>query len=256
MIIILIISIIILLVLLSCYLYVFIRVTQTYDGNTESYISLTTTPSRIGKIKPTIDSFLNQSLKPSGIILNIPKLSFKGEQYVIPDWLIEYDKTTILTINKVDKDYGPGTKLYGSLNVITNPNAIIIIADDDIVHSHDWFENIVSYCERDNSTVYTYVKWNFHGIDVAQGYMGFGIRRYMITDDILDFPDISCQRGDDLWISMHLHNKGIKIDSIIPHLFSVFLRMRYKSFMFEPEAKGGAKNNDDNYEKCYSFSVR
>ena len=238
------------------YFYIISRTHKEYkkkDIVLESYISITTTPSRIDKIQPVIDSFINQTLRPTSILINIPIISFRGEKYKIPEWLKEYDREGLVRIIKLSKDYGPGTKLYGALKVVDNPNAIIVIADDDIVHSKRWFENIIFFSEKDPKSACSYLKWNYKGIDVGQGYMGVAMRRGMIRDDILNFPDVSCIRGDDLWISAYLHNKNIKINRIIPRLLGPFLRFLYRPLWFTPEAKGDSDNNTYNYEKCIEY---
>ena len=95
-------------------------------------VSLTTTPYRIDKIKPVLDSILRQSIKPNRIYVNVP-LIFKRDnnlKYIIPNWLSAYPN---VVINRT-KDYGPATKIIGTLEKERDPNTIIVTVDDDNIY--------------------------------------------------------------------------------------------------------------------------
>src|SRR5688572_18914575 len=71
-------------------------------------VTLTTTPTRINKIRPTLESLVNQTRVPNAIYLNVPyHLKRTGEPYVIPEWLKELPEVTVVRC----EDYGPATKL-------------------------------------------------------------------------------------------------------------------------------------------------
>jgi hypothetical protein len=95
--------------------------------------SLTTSPTRIAELQPTITSLLNQTYKAAHIRVNIPyKFGRTGEEYVIPEWL---EATPGVRIHRCEVDYGPGTKLVPT--VLTKcPDATdtdwIVTVDDDI----------------------------------------------------------------------------------------------------------------------------
>ena len=77
-------------------------------------VSFTTIPSRIDDIKKTIDSINNQTLKPGKIFLNLP---YKFRRF--PDYSFSKDQITELEKYNIEInrsiDYGPSTKLIGSL---------------------------------------------------------------------------------------------------------------------------------------------
>jgi hypothetical protein len=100
-------------------------------------VSLTTSPKRLPMLEETLNSILQQNIKPSRIIVNTPPI-FKrtGEEYPDP-FNIFKDKQTLLNDiilwNKECEDKGPITKLQGALNIIDEKEDIwIITIDDDI----------------------------------------------------------------------------------------------------------------------------
>ena len=82
-------------------------------------VSLTTIPSRIKNVYKTIENLNNQTIKPDKIFLNIPikYKRFKNDKIREND-ISELKKLNIEVIRC--EDYGPGTKLMGSLDKIKN----------------------------------------------------------------------------------------------------------------------------------------
>lgn len=101
-------------------------------------VSLTTSPYRIEAMKPTIDCLLHkQSQAPDIIQINLPRVFGRTQipypnNTELPIWLVNNPK---IRINRIERDYGPLTKLYPTLDTETNPNTIIIIVDDDTTYS-------------------------------------------------------------------------------------------------------------------------
>jgi hypothetical protein len=80
-------------------------------------VSFTTLPSRIENIKKTIESIKSQTLKANNIFLNLPYKFKRFKDYSFTEnQLRDLDKYQI-KINRCE-DYGPSTKLMGSLNMI------------------------------------------------------------------------------------------------------------------------------------------
>src|SRR5690606_23153775 len=78
------------------------------------WVGLTTLPSRIDKLKPTLESLISQTVTPNRIFLSIPEFSARENRaYEIPSWLCEFQP--ILQILHCANDFGPGTKLLGCL---------------------------------------------------------------------------------------------------------------------------------------------
>ena len=99
-------------------------------------VSLTTSPKRLPLIGATLDSIINQSVKPSKIYVNIPPI-FKrtNEKYPDPKTIFGDKYNDIVIWNNNCEDLGPITKLQGTLNIIDqDDDTWIITIDDDILY--------------------------------------------------------------------------------------------------------------------------
>ncbi len=194
-------------------------------------ISLTTTPHRIDKIQPTIDSLLAQNIHIKNIYLSIPYV-FKRDniEYVIPEWLHNNSKITILRT----EDYGPATKLLGVLASKQLPHdAIIIVVDDDAIYPENLALNLAykakthpdraigimganpDYDEQgevnlDSALGLIKVKQADALVSILQGYAGVAYRTYFFDDTIFEVVNTNqdCFNSDDIYLSFHLakHN--------------------------------------------------
>jgi hypothetical protein len=95
--------------------------------------SLTTSPTRIKELEPTIKSLLSQTLPAAYIRVNVPlKFGRTGEEYEIPEWLSAMPGVRIV---RCATDYGPGTKLVPTVLEPcedARPDDWIVTVDDDI----------------------------------------------------------------------------------------------------------------------------
>ena len=108
----------------------FIDISNISNNNKYKIIfSITTSPQRILKLKPVIDSILEQEVDI--LRINIPKI-FKrtGEKYKIPDFIKNNNRIKIF---EYDEDYGPTMKVLPTLmEHKDDDNTIIIYGDDDV----------------------------------------------------------------------------------------------------------------------------
>ena len=248
-----------LIIFLFIHLYLlYTKITFSNNNSKELVnISFTTTPSRINKIKNTIDSYLNQDYNNIKLYITIPKFSFKGEKYIIPDWLEKYRQGGKINIINVEKDEGPITKILGILRFIRDPNEIILIADDDLIYPKNWVSLMMYYFRKNPDKCISVTTEKFKEYKISPAYTGTLIKRKFISNDIFNIPHVSCARGDDLWISYNLHKNNIKIYNIFPRISNFILK---RSWIYEtdydienPEAKGDAKSNLENYNNCYRY---
>ena len=129
-------------------------------------VSFTTIPSRINDIKKTIDSINNQTLKPSKIFLNLPYKYKRFKDY-------EFTKEQLLNLKKFNieinrcEDYGPSTKLMGSLKKIKDFECVIIL-DDDHIYQKEIFEIFISEYTKKRSNYSYYVQKVFK-LNMGQG---------------------------------------------------------------------------------------
>ena len=77
------------------------------------YVSVTTIPQRIKTINKSIESLINQTVKPDKIFINIPKIYKRFEKKIEDNEVPNFPE--IVEVTRCN-DFGPGTKLLGSIN--------------------------------------------------------------------------------------------------------------------------------------------
>ena len=186
-------------------------------------VSLTTIPSRIDNIDKTIESLINQTLKPDKIVLNIPvkyNLRFTATPNDSVMQELENRYGDDLTINYVDYDYGPGTKLMGAIknNIIDvrSDNEYIVLVDDDHIYEPVMIQYFDNYNRKHcggklkAASFYCYAQSD---IVIGQGADGFFINsnvlgRFEDYYDIIRIYDY-IKYHDDYYISHYLHVTNI-----------------------------------------------
>lgn len=203
-------------------------------------VTLTTIPSRLSStidqgIKLCIESLINQTYDDYEIHFNIPYINkLTNEEYIIPEWLEQYNKIKIFRTD----DLGPATKLIPTVERISDPEAIIIVADDDLVYDpnmvkqqvenqNKWLESITGYDgmrSRDaegnfastfNDTrdyYFTSQKITIR-VDILQHYKTVGYKRRYFEEDFFDFVKEYYSWSDDLLIAAYFSKK--KRDRIV-----------------------------------------
>lgn len=171
---------------------------EGFKPNETVYISLTTVPERLQHewFYENIQNLLNLNGNYK-VMLNIPK-KYKNsiEEYKIPDKLLNIEKSNKkLSIFRPDIDYGPLTKLYGSLiNQQIPDHSPLLVCDDDIRYLKNFVTNIYDKYVNDSSIIYTYCG------RLIEGYKGFMVKKEILKPLIhFNRPD-SCFRIDDDYI--------------------------------------------------------
>ncbi len=242
-------------------------------------VTLTTIPDRIGKIKVTLSSLLDQTYSPDVIYLAIPKISrITNEPYVIPDWLKYHP---IINILYCDKDYGPASKLIPALLAERdNPDTKIIVVDDDrvyaktLIESFCYWSDILSECAvcaggimfpTSEMPSCTYDKYKASepslasylvAVDVLLGTDGFLVKPKFFDHSLTcyDSAPKSAFFEDDFWISGNLAKRKIK-RYFIPCDRNVFLRGAYVSKDARDTRSLRLKENNDkkNADELYEY---
>ena len=78
---------------------------------------MSTIPSRVENIKDVLENINNQTLQPNKIFLNIPYRYKRFYNQKINDEELKKIKIKNLIIRRCE-DYGPGTKIMGSIDEI------------------------------------------------------------------------------------------------------------------------------------------
>lgn len=119
------------------------------SGSCEAVVSLTSHPGRINSVAKTVESLMEQSLRPKQILLWLSAAQFPGKEADLPSELIDLERRG-LSIRWVEEDLGPHKKyLYIMRENKTDP---IIIVDDDVEYGRDLILELYrSYSEHPNA---------------------------------------------------------------------------------------------------------
>ncbi len=188
-------------------------------------ISLSTTPHRIDKIDPILDTIIAQNVAVKAIYLNIPYV-FKRDNtaYIIPQRLERNKKITIIRT----EDYGPATKLLGTLaNTDLPAKAIIITLDDDVYYPPNLVLQLAFKAKQQPERAIgiigairapgselgiTKIYKNDAFVSILQGYAGVAYRRDFFDESVFEIVATikECINSDDIYLSHYLALNGIK----------------------------------------------
>lgn len=209
----------------------------------DAVISLTSIPSRLPQIEPTLKSLLRQEVAPRQIVLNLPLFSKReGVAYEVPAFL---DGIRAVTVRRCE-DMGPATKLLPTL-AAEDPHTPIIVLDDDRIYPANLVADLVAAADRDAVTAFCMSGWvvppdlvdrpttvwsNLRmlapapirarrlskpvEIDILQGLSG-----YLVRPEFFDLAAVADYSGapreaffvDDVWISAHCRARRFVIPS-------------------------------------------
>ena len=171
------------------------------------YVSLTTIPERLKSLKDSVKSLLNQTQKPDKIFINIPFRYKRFEEVIKDNQIPKFENKTIEIIRC--EDYGPGTKLLGSINKLKK-NSLIILADDDHSYEDYMIEKFFYFYSKEPDNAYSFYVHSLGNFMVGQGADGFAINTNHLSG-IEDFYNKVVKNNkelilnDDLWISYFLY---------------------------------------------------
>lgn len=183
-------------------------------------VSLTTLPSRVEAARPTIESLLNQSQQPDRILLCLPRWSRReGCAYRRPTWVGEFQPW--LEVVDTADDYGPGTKLLGSLDRLKRPSCLVV-ADDDMRYRPFFLDTIYRHQVGDRQSSFSFWTYPCGPLQVGQGADGFSFYSPNL-ERINAFAARAMQNSslrlvDDLWISAYLAKQGVAVKSLQHHI--------------------------------------
>ena len=185
------------------------------------YISISLIPSRLNNLQETIETLLKQTKKPDKIFINIP-YQYKRFNETIKESEIPHFNNDIIEVTRTD-DYGPGTKLLGSINKVEK-NSLLILADDDHLYKDYMIEKFFEFYSKDPNNAYSFFVYPIENFPVGQGADGFAINTNHLKG-IKTFYDKVVKEykelflNDDLWISYFLYFfKKSKVLSLREHL--------------------------------------
>lgn len=206
-----------------------------YAGRPQSdvVVTLTTLPSRIARIEPTIKSLLRQRVRPADIRLHVPGFSRREQAaYDLPGWLRLTPEITVVRC----EDYGPATKVIPAL--LGSPDGQrLLVVDDDRIYQPWLVEQMTAASDAHPGIVVAASGWDApqdlvdrptrlvdtllarppapiactrvsgrRDVDIVQGLGG-----YLVRPEYFDRGAVADYRGapdaaffvDDVWISAH-----------------------------------------------------
>ena len=187
-----------------------------YFENQKIIISLTTFDKRLYEVYLTIESIMQQTVKPNKIIL---WLADNMQSIDIPE-ILKKQQTRGLEI-RFCKDIKSYKKLIPALKEF--PNDIIITIDDDVIYEYDMIENLVNSYKQAPGYVYanrvrrmtmknrkldTYNTWKIidkpmedSPLNIPTGVGGILYPPNCFTDEVFneDVYMATCGRADDIW---------------------------------------------------------
>lgn len=245
-------------------------------------VSFTTSPTRIGKCGPMIHSILDQTRKPDLFLLNIPEeFARTGETYNVPKYIRKS-----LTVNRVDTDYGPATKLLPTVvylkaaeqtHKFDPANTRIIYLDDDIAYPLKMIESYEKMIAPGDNNVWTATGFDFVNLNlsgkrahndtatIAEGYGSVCVPLKTFGDDFMEYmtrytaiDNQICRLSDDVILSNYYHKQKVGITVVnVPGFLSIHDMWRNKNILdygnegdaLHLGAGGTSDNNVDRYKR-------
>ena len=206
-----------------------VQLSEIYKDN-NIIVSLTSFPPRIKTVHLTIQSILNQNMKPYKVILWLATTQFPEGNKSLPQNLLNLTNKG-LSIEYYNQDIKSYKKLIPALKKY--PNNLIVTADDDLIYNKNWLQKLYnSYLKypKDISvhrvTKFFYKKKKFHIITGGKKYYktpsflnkltsGSGALFFpgCFYKDILDddkFMSLA-PTNDDIWFWLQAVLNGVKI---------------------------------------------
>jgi len=171
------------------------------------YVSLSTIPQRLKNLNKSVESLLAQTKKPDKIFINIPFQYKRFSETINEDHIPKFD-SDIIEITRCN-DYGPGTKLLGSIDKFEK-NSLVILADDDHVYEDYMIETFNHFYSKMPNNAYSFYVHPLGNFGIGQGADGFAINTNHLQG-IKDFYEKVIKNYhelfmyDDLWISYFLY---------------------------------------------------
>lgn len=183
-------------------------------------VGVTTLPSRIGLIRPCLESLLDGERRPDRIILTLPDEPLLREAggYQVPDFLTDRAwHGGLVEVARLSRDCGPGSKLLGALSTIAEP-ALLILADDDVRYTRDFVARFAAAQAAAPDRAFSGWTYRWNGLTVGQGCDGFALWTSHLLSAKAFFE--RCVEGtrfvyhDDLWISFYLALQDVRVTKL------------------------------------------
>ena len=185
------------------------------------YISLTSIPQRIKNLNKSVESLLKQTKKPDKIFISLPTRYKRFKEIINDDQIPKFNDNSV-EVTRCE-DYGPGTKLLGSLDKLKK-DSLIVLADDDHIYENYMIEKFYYFYSKAPENAYSFYVHPLKNFGVGQGADGFAINSNYLKGVDKFYDQVVKENNDlfihdDLWTSFFLfYVKKVKILSLQSHL--------------------------------------
>ena len=194
-------------------------------------VSMSTIPGRIDNINEILNKINEQTLKPNKIFLNIPRHFKRFKNEIITEEKIKKISAENLEIKRC-YDYGPGTKIMGSINEVKKFECVILL-DDDHIYDSNIFEIFIENFKKDK------INYSFYLNKIFNIKMGQCADGFLMNTNLLDKIEIFYEKyvknnknmflDDDLWLAIYLQKEK---KSVIKNLNDVFYQKTNKKIVY------------------------
>lgn len=198
-----------------------------YNGK-RVIVSLTSWTKRIGTMHKTIESLINQVVKPDSIELNLSLEEFPNRVDSLPNEVVKFiGRNDIVNVNWID---GPNTrafkKLIPALKKYKGEDYYILSADDDMIYRADWTSIMLRMIELFGVDYYALGPESFNIVGPSTVY------RSVIFDS-------------DYWERLTDEMIATSNDDVWTHVYFEYKRRTHKAYPF-PDANEIITTHDDN----------
>lgn len=197
--------------------------------------TLSTIPSRIDLIRPTIESLLNQACPVEKVEVNVPYWCVRtAEPYKVPDWLTSMDRVEVHRV----EDYGAITKVASTLIRHKDEDVYVWSVDDDFVYHPEHLATLMSYADGISIVCLHGGIWSQFGfsgghtrngnVDIVEGFFGIVYPPRCIREDFQCYvektsADWDNRKSDDIILSNYfaLHRIPMRQGRYDPRKFRV-----------------------------------
>lgn len=238
------------------------------ERNFRVVFSLTTIPKRMTLLHETVADLLLSSIDADIIYVNIPYVNKRlGTEYIVSDEMLKLSRNPRVSLIRCE-DYGPATKLIPTLNEETDPETLIITADDDIYYPSAYHEELLRSALSNPMVAFGYRGLRFSlmdvpiylaayegSVDVIEGFTGAIYRRKFFKNFKIPEATSPCYFTDDIWISSQLSKHDIKRTLLLgePHNIAMGRKgmpISQKNNMSEVDALH-TQNHQGRNKSCY-----
>ena len=193
---------------------------------------MSTIPSRVKNINAILENINNQTLKPNKIFLNVPLKYNRFRNEIISEKDLDDIRKENVEIIRCN-DYGPGTKIMGSVDKVRNYDCVILL-DDDHIYDKNICKIFLEAFKKEP------INYSFYLNKIFNIKMGQCADGFLMNTKLLDSIEIFYEKyvknnsnmflDDDLWLAIYLQKEK---KSSIKNLINIFRDQVNKDIVYE-----------------------